>query len=295
MPSATQRRIRAERLRTELEEQNFKEETHLRTIARVREKTYTSTMKLPVEELLARSNAEDSCKNPDRKWVLLNLTRDVILLNKRTSEMDMQEKKQLAEITQCLCSLELVKLQAKQLNNEQQSDAIEGLLRKIWFILYQSNMDNLRDYKPVSLLEGYEDTLIEWHLKVKPNNYKTYRPIDQRERQAQLRRNILRMTQSYKELEELAKMEPESSLKRRYYILAIDALIGSNSQERIENEKSLNKDAQRLWTEYALQEIIIATAFNTESESYTVAKEKLFKKIYDDPKCIINRSYRINE
>ena len=103
------------------------------------------------------------------------------------------------------------------------------------------------------------------------------------------------MTQSNKELEEVAKMETESSLKRRYYLLAIDALIGSNSQERIENEKSLNKDAQRLWTEYALQENIIATAFNTESEPYTAAKENLFMKIYEDPKCIINRSYKINE
>lgn len=289
MPNIAQRIKRAERLRIELETKDYQEEVHMRTIARVRESNFQSIMKLPVEEILNKATSEEANQGQERQWKLLNLARDKVLLNNRTKEMNISEKQQLASITQSICKIDLDKL--KKTSKERQTSEIEGLLRRIWFILHQSNTDEMRDVKAIRILEDYQEILIERHLELNQNKYKTVQLIDRRERLAQLRRELLKVTQTYKELEEIAKIETEAVSKRKYLILAIDALMATNSQEKIENEKILNKDAQRIWSEYALQEIIITTAFNTASEPYSKEKESLFKKIYDNPKCITNRSY----
>ena len=294
MPKPNQKRRHAERIKQEFQTESTETENFYKTISEGRSSRRPGLTSKSIEELRIEANQAKEQDHGHYQLVCLNYAKDKLLLETPTTRMTQSQKQTLAELTLDIAILETKSVEQTSPKTQTEIDRIENSLRKIMFVLHQANTDDSLSLQLIAIqqLQKHEEQLVEWHLKAKPNKYGSKNIIDKRERLAELRVKLLNITHTYKELEQVAKLEEETYVKRKYTSLAIDALMNKHPQNEVVQQTQLKNEAKRLWEQYSLQEIIIQTSFEMNTAQYTPyteEKQNLLKQIYDNPLCMVDR------
>jgi hypothetical protein len=294
MSKPNQIRRHTERVKQEFQTELVKTENFYKTISEGRSWRRPGLISKSIEELRSEANKAKEQDHGHYQLVCLNYAKDKLFLETKTTRMTQSQKQTLAELTLDIAILETKSVEQISPKTQTEIDRIENSLRKIMFVLHQANTEDSLSLQLIAIhqLQKYEEQLVEWHLEAKPNQYGSKNIIDKRERLAELRVKLLNITHTYKELEQVAKLEEEPYLKLKYTSLAIDALMNKHPQNEIVQRTQLKNEAKRLWEQYSLQEIIIQTSFEINTAQYrpyTEEKQKLIKQIYDNPLRMVDR------